>query len=68
MKLLTWIVKLKQQKFLKKEKVGIDLKKKILNNLIPGGGQFNFGYDHLRFIIFLEWHICAKILFNQSVK
>ena len=22
-----------------------------------GGGQFNFGYGHLRFIIFLEWRI-----------
>lgn len=30
--------------------------------------QFNFGYGHLRFIIFLEWRICAEMLLNQSVK
>ena len=33
-----------------------------------GGGQFNFGYGHLRFIIFLEWRICSELLLNQSVK
>jgi hypothetical protein len=33
-----------------------------------GGGMFNFGYGHLRFIIFLEWRICAEMMLNQSVK
>lgn len=33
-----------------------------------GGGLFNFGYGHLRFIIFLEWRICAEMMLNQSVK
>lgn len=33
-----------------------------------GGGQFNFGYGHLRFIIFLEWRICSELMLNQSVK
>lgn len=33
-----------------------------------GGGMFNFGYGHLRFIIFLEWRICAELMLNQTVK
>jgi hypothetical protein len=33
-----------------------------------GIGAFNFGYGHLRFILFLEWRICSEVWLGQTVK
>jgi hypothetical protein len=46
--------------------IRIDTKAYTASN--AGGGQFNFGYGHLRFIIFLEWCIYVEMMLNQSVK
>lgn len=55
------------------DEMGLDTALKRVGNVAyeassTGSGSFNFGYGHVRFILFLEWRICAELLLSQAVK
>ena len=55
------------------DEMGLDTSLKRVDNIAyeatsTGAGSFNFGYGHVRFILFLKWRICAELLLGQTVK